>query len=136
MAIDVSHTVLIDFDGCMAPFAFPNPVPPPYDGVRETIRKFRAAGWRVLLFTGRASRIWSKEDRTKQLLEVDEWLNQHDIEVDGITSDKVPSAWVIDDRAINPFYSRSLNRPQDPEEFWREAFELLTKRLKKDRYGE
>ena len=97
--------ILIDFDqvihkysvGWLEGIIYDEPI----KGAREAIKEFRNDGYEVIIFTSRLSKIAHGEDGiVKQKEMIEEWLKEHDIEVDGITGDKIPAEIYIDDRAL------------------------------------
>lgn len=90
--------VVFDFDGVIHSYRrgwkgdaeIPDaPVP----GIRESIAHIRLAGYRVVVVSTRC--------RTPDGLEaVRAYLNENEIEVDDVRTDKIPAVCYIDDRAI------------------------------------
>lgn len=69
---------------------------PPINGVKEVIQKFRNDGYEVIILT---SRLCSEfQDASFQKNQIEEWLRNYGIEVDGITEKKFPAEIYIDDR--------------------------------------
>lgn len=112
--------VLIDFDGVIYKYSsgwsegliYDEPI----KGAREAIRRLRKDGYKVFIFTSRLSKIAQGKQGIKiQKQMIEKWLNENDIEVDGITGDKIPAEVYIDDRAIrfegiwnNNFYKKII----------------------------
>jgi hypothetical protein len=94
--------ILIDFDGVIAPFGHLFDFPPPMKDSIESIRAYKAAGWKVYVFTSRLSPIWLESVGQSMLQHakyITEYLQQYGIVVDGITAQKIPASHYIDDHA-------------------------------------
>ncbi len=104
MSKDSAHTVLVDFDGTLAPFTWPSPPGDPYPGVVEALNRLKGAGFQVIIFTARAWKGWAQEVSPEffvsQLKEMQDWLLKWNIPYDMITNEKRPALWTLDDRAI------------------------------------
>ena len=90
--------VCFDFDGVIhsytTPWVHDTIIPdPPTPGIREVIRKLRDHGYQVVILTSRCLTPGGKEA-------IEEWLNEYDIAVDDITSEKIPARCYVDDRAV------------------------------------
>ena len=73
----------------------------PFEGAREGIKELRDNGHEVIIFTSRLSELAQGKDGViKQKKMIEEWLKEHDIEVDGLTGEKIPAELYIDDRAL------------------------------------
>lgn len=107
----------VDFDGTIAPwgslFGFPEPLP----GAVEAIRRLKAAGYTVVIFTSRLSPTWHASegwDHAKATAEQVEYLRQYcerfDIDADAATAEKIPAEVYLDDRAMGVTAGRSLLR--------------------------
>ncbi len=86
-------TIMVDLDGviCTEEVFHDRPLATPIDGAREALRKLRAAGHVVVIYTARS---WGEYRITKH------WLDQHGFEYDGLHMGKpVADVW-IDDRAV------------------------------------
>lgn len=86
-------TIMVDLDGvlCSEESFFDRPLAQPIVGAREALRRLRAAGYTVVIYTARS---WG-ECRVTQ-----EWLRQHGFEYDGLHMGKPVADLWIDDRAI------------------------------------
>lgn len=99
--------ILIDFDqvihkysvGWIEHIIYDEPIP----GAKEAIQELRDLGFKVIIFTSRLSEttqgINTENDVNEQRKMIEEWLDKYDIEVDGITAEKLPATLYIDDRA-------------------------------------
>jgi trehalose-6-phosphatase len=86
-------TVMVDLDGviCTEEMFHDRPLAEPIAGAREALRKLRAAGHIVVIYTARG---WGEFRVTEK------WLADHGIEYDGLHMGKpVANLW-IDDRAV------------------------------------
>ena len=106
-----NKVVLVDFDGTLiawGPLNQKNREVQPDDV--DAMRELREAGYKVVIFTSRASRTWWEAEaprrRTtpeafglKQLAYVKETLDAHGVPYDGITAEKVPAERYFDDMA-------------------------------------
>jgi hypothetical protein len=100
--------VCIDFDATIFPWGELNSEEPPLQDAIETIRAFKDAGYRIVIFTSRMSPTWWRAEgwandfmtHHKWWSSVAERLIQYDIPFDSITSEKVPAEYYIDDKAI------------------------------------
>ena len=73
----------------------------PIEGAKESINKLREDGYEVIIFTSRLSEAThGLEGVENQRQMIKEWLDDHDIKVDGMTSEKLPAEFYIDDRAV------------------------------------
>lgn len=68
-------------------------------GVKEVINEFKKDGYEIIIFTCRLSETaHGKEGVQTQRKMIEEWLKEHNIQVDGITAEKLPAEIYIDDR--------------------------------------
>jgi hypothetical protein len=95
--------ILMDFDNTIHQYSvgwhdgiiYDKPVP----GAKEVIKQFRDDGYHVIIFTCRLSETThGKIGVAKQRKMIEEWLKKYDIEVDGMTGEKLPAEIYIDDR--------------------------------------
>lgn len=112
-------TVAVDLDGTLAKMYDkfdPKKIEDPRPGAKTTMEKFRAAGWRIIIFTVRG------DDKLTA-----EWLKKHDIPYDFINknpdqpagaSGKVIADLYIDDRAL------------DARQAWKRLGELAVRRMR------
>jgi hypothetical protein len=96
--------ILIDFDqtihkysvGWIDDIIYDSPI----SGVKQVIEFFRNSGYEVVIFTCRLSEsAHGKQGVEKQRKLIQDWLKKYDIEVDGMTAEKLPASVYIDDRA-------------------------------------
>ncbi len=88
-----SKTIMVDLDGviCTEEMFHDRPLAKPLPGACEALRKLRAAGHTVVIYTARG---WGEYRVTKH------WLDTHEFEYDGLHMGKpVADIW-IDDRAV------------------------------------
>ncbi len=86
-------TIMVDLDGviCTEEQFFDRPLARPIDGAREALKRLRAEGHTVIIYTARG---WGEMRVTQR------WLEDHGIEYDGLHMGKpIANVW-IDDRAI------------------------------------
>lgn len=86
-------TIMVDLDGvlCTEETFHDRPLAEPIAGACEALRKLRAAGHTVVIYTARG---WGEYRVTQH------WLDEHGFEYDGLHMGKpVADVW-IDDRAI------------------------------------
>lgn len=87
------QTIMVDLDGviCTEERTFDRPLAEPLPGAREALRKLRALGHTIVVYTARG---WAEYRVTKA------WLDQHGMEYDALHMGKpIAHVW-IDDRAI------------------------------------
>ena len=105
----------VDFDGTIAPwgsmFSFPEPLP----GVVEAVKRLKAAGYEVVIFTSRLSSVWHEsegwdhhEATEKQVEYLREYCKRYDIPADGATAEKIPAEVYLDDKAMGVTEKASL----------------------------
>lgn len=96
--------VCLDFDGTLYE---PRPLyeePDPKPGAVEAVKRLKAAGFTVVVFTSRLSPTWLATSRftaSDQLDRIESVLRRDGIPFDLVTAEKVPAAWYVDDRAIH-----------------------------------
>jgi len=117
--------ILIDFDqvihkysvGWLEGIIYDEPIP----GAKEAIDKFRKDGYEIIIFTSRLIEEAHGEEGTKnQIKMINEWLEKHDIKVDGLTCHKLPAQIYIDDRGLrfegvwnDEFYKKVISKIQE-----------------------
>lgn len=91
-------TVVFDFDGVVSEYkrgwegaATINDMPTP--GIKDAIREVREAGYRVVIVSTRCA-------TPEGAAAVEDFLEKHEIVVDGVESLKPPALCYVDDRAI------------------------------------
>ena len=90
--------VAIDFDGVIHKYISPwvssdVVVDEPVDGIKDEIDKLRAAGYKVVVMSSRCLGDGGYDA-------IKNYLHQHNITVDDITSEKIGAHVYIDDRAM------------------------------------
>ncbi len=86
-------TIMVDLDGvlCTEEMFHDRPLAKPIDGACDALRKLRAAGHVIVIYTARG---WGEYRVTER------WLQDHGFEYDGLHMGKpVADVW-IDDRAV------------------------------------
>lgn len=101
-----TKTIMIDLDGVLHKYSEGFKDGTLYDsafeGAKESLKKLKDSGYKIIIFTSRLSSSSNGEDKIKiQKIRIMKWLKKNGIEVDGITSEKLPAEIYIDDRAIH-----------------------------------
>jgi len=128
--------ICVDFDGTLFPWAALDDDSDPFPGAVRAVKAFAKAGYRIIIFTSRASHTWHLDEVNRlfernadfmpslsafsgmQLAHVERRLRKHDIPFDRITAEKVPAEYYIDDRAMefrgdwNEIHDRVLGGPR------------------------
>ena len=102
-APSASKVLCVDFDKTLYPAKPIYEQPDPLPGAPEAIRRLKAAGYRIVIFTSRLSPTWlatTKYTASDQLDHIETMLRRDGIPFDEITSEKVPAVYYVDDRAI------------------------------------
>jgi ribonucleotide monophosphatase NagD (HAD superfamily) len=86
-------TIMVDLDGvlCTEEQFHDRPLAQPLPGAQEALRRLRAAGYIVVIYTARS---WGEQRMTKQ------WLADHGFDYDGLHMGKPVADLWIDDRAV------------------------------------
>lgn len=93
----------IDFDGTLYERRPLYEEPDPQPGAVEAMRRLRAAGYRIVVFTSRLSPSWLAETNfteSDQRDRIESVLRRDGIPFDEVTADKPPAEVYVDDRAI------------------------------------
>lgn len=100
------NRILVDFDGTLGPFRWPKMPDKPFPGVVDAIKELKSLGFQIVIFTTRAWPGWididGHEFYVKQLEDVRDCLERWSVPYDGITHEKLPCMFIIDDRSLNP----------------------------------
>jgi hypothetical protein len=94
--------VLIDFDGTVVEFGALFDFPEPYPDAIESLKRYKAAGLKVIIFTSRLSPIWLEsvnQTPTQHIQYMEAYFEKYGFSPDGYTAQKVPSIAYIDDKA-------------------------------------
>jgi len=94
--------VLVDFDGTVAPFGYLFDFPEPKRRAIESMRRLKARGLKIVIFTSRLSPLWLEsvgQTSAQHIRYISEYLGRYGIEPDGFTAQKIPSIAIIDDKA-------------------------------------
>ena len=109
--------IAVDFDGTIVPWGGLLEGQAPFKGAVEAVQAFKAAGYKIAIFTSRMSETWWRSevedtdcagctDRfaayfgKAQQEYVEYTLNSNSIPWDRITAEKIPAEYYIDDKAI------------------------------------
>ena len=109
----VAEKVLcIDFDGTIVPWQKDelNGAVAPFPRVAAQLRKFKADGWEIVIFTSRLSKRWAKSEvggnvwliagfLDEQYAYIRDLLTKYEVPFDLITAEKVPAQYYVDDKA-------------------------------------
>lgn len=95
---------VIDFDGTLCKFAFPD-VGPIKPDVREALETLKEAGYTIKIHSCRTATYWgNEEERQVHMKLIHDFLSQHKIPYDevitSVTMDKPIADVYIDDRAV------------------------------------
>lgn len=90
-------TIILDFDGVIHSYKSgwqgADVIPdPPVENVDRAIQALRK-DYEVVVHSSRCHQEGGMEA-------IEEWLKEHEIEVDGVVRDKVPAVAIVDDRAV------------------------------------
>lgn len=99
--------VLVDFDSTLYAFGELFGYGKPLTGVKTAIRMLKDSGYRIVIFSSRLSTTWHRSEKwdtrvaAKQQREyISAVLRRDGIPFDAITSEKVPSVLILDDKAM------------------------------------
>lgn len=98
-----SRELLVDFDGTLAQWAYPD-MGEPTAGAAHAIATLRRLGYRIIVWSARMDRsLYSVAERAQTLNAITDWLARYEIVVDdidcGLDGKRVAGAY-IDDKAI------------------------------------
>jgi ribonucleotide monophosphatase NagD (HAD superfamily) len=101
-----TRRLMIDFDGVISQYinGWNNGqlVDDPMPGVKEAIDQLKQNGFEIIIFTTRASSLHNNNPTSEQLVQdLKKWLDDHEIQYDAITSEKLGALAYIDDKAIH-----------------------------------
>ena len=103
MTREYPETVVIDFDGTLCKFAFPD-VGPPEPNVKEALTKLKELGYKICIHSVRTATYWGDADREHHIQAIKNFMEENEVPYDEIltdsTMDKPIAAVYIDDRAI------------------------------------
>ena len=98
----MEKVILVDFDGTICDFAYPE-MGKPTKGVKEALQRFQDLGYEVHILSCRTNHELKKYpiDRQEQVRKMEAYLDEHQIPYDKVLNkDKPMATWYIDDRAI------------------------------------
>lgn len=93
---------VIDFDGTLCKFAFPN-VGPIEPDVKEALETLKEAGWTIKIHSCRTATYWGNQaERQTHIRMILDFLKQHKLLYDEVilTTDKPIADVYIDDRGV------------------------------------
>ena len=102
---DKTKRVIVDFDGTICGFAFPD-CGPPEPGVKEALDELVQMGFEIVIHSCRTAAYWEgKLDPANQchhLSVIIRYMLEHDLPYDRIITetDKPIATWYIDDRGV------------------------------------
>lgn len=98
--------VCVDFDGTIFPFGDFEASSPPIPGAVDAMIRLREAGYQIVIFSSRLSKVWHKHegwDHDKAVHEHLEYmgaaLKRENIPYDGFADEKIPAQAYFDDKA-------------------------------------
>jgi len=95
-----NKTVIVDFDGTICGFAFPE-CGPPEPHVREGLQKLRDAGLRIEINSVSTNINWGPDNVIKHVCRIMDYMREHDLPYDCLNlQDKPMAAAYIDDRGV------------------------------------
>jgi len=100
----VDKIAIIDFDGTLCKFAFPD-VGPIEPNVKVALETLQQAGYTIKIHSCRTATYWNREDERRVHIQlIQDFMKQHELPYDelimSITMDKPIADVYIDDRAI------------------------------------
>ncbi len=104
---NASQRVMIDFDNTIFKYSKGyqdgSLYEEPFDGAKEAIDWLKGMGFEIVIFTTRASKENAEEiggDHLKEIKNIENYLTDHEIYFNRITSEKLGAKFYIDDKAI------------------------------------
>ncbi len=99
-------TIVVDFDGTICDFAFPD-MGKPKKGVRESLEKLQKKGYKIVIHSVRTNKCWEGHEQSngdtqeKAIEDIQDYMKENEIPYDYIyTPDKPLAMYYIDDRAV------------------------------------
>lgn len=96
------NLILIDFDGCIAPFGYLFSYPEPFDGVVDFAQGMKNKGYRIGILTSRLSPTWLEsagQYAEEHIDYITDYCSRFNIPMDFVTSEKMPAEQMFDDKA-------------------------------------
>ena len=102
MSRDYPQTIIVDFDGTLCKFAFPD-VGEYQHGAREALQTLQDKGYRIVIHSVRTATYWGTEPQAGHIEAITNFLEENKIPYDEIllSCDKPIAVAYIDDRGIN-----------------------------------
>lgn len=92
--------VVVDFDGTICGFAFPD-CGPPEPHVKEGLQKLKDAGFEIVIHSVSTNIYWGLLNKNKHLRRIRNYMKKHCLPYDKLSMDNKPFATVyIDDRGV------------------------------------
>jgi len=95
--------IVIDFDGTLCKFAFPD-VGPPEPNVKEALIKLKELGYKICIHSVRTATYRGNRDREHHIRVIEKFMEENELPYDEILTDsnmdKPIAAAYIDDKAI------------------------------------
>ncbi len=96
----IDNAVVIDFDGTICEFRFPD-VGPPTPGVKEALEEIRKMGLKIIIHSCRTASYWADRETKIHADIIKAFMKKHNLPYDKIWKDDKPVAIAyIDDRAV------------------------------------
>jgi len=101
----MNKTVVLDFDGTICAFKFPD-VGEPIPGVKEALEKIKEMGYRIVIHSVRTASYWNSGDENfrpcqEHIKIIEEYMEKHHLPYDDIwLADKPIAIAYVDDRAV------------------------------------
>ena len=102
MSRDCPKTIIVDFDGTLCKFAFPD-VGEYEPGAREALWILKNRGYKIVIHSVRTATYWGMEPQAGHIKVIETFLKDNSIPYDEIllSCDKPIAAAYIDDRGVN-----------------------------------
>jgi len=102
MKREYPQTIIVDFDGTLCKFAFPD-VGEYQPGAREALQTLKNKGYKIVIHSVRTATYWGMESQAKHIQAITAFLEENEIPYDEIllSCDKPIAMAYIDDRGIS-----------------------------------
>jgi len=101
MTREIPNTIIIDFDGTLCKFAFPD-VGEPQPNVKEALERLHNAGYKIIIHSVRTAGNWGDNNRSHHINAIEDFMLKNNLYYDELllSCDKPIAAAYIDDRGI------------------------------------